>query len=177
MYLLFFVKYLNILFIRDLLKLSIKAPFMLELWVIWKFTPWRLRYCWSDALANSVPLSHCMVIGFLFWNKTLKLMWFRYRSCPLEARSKRTAKIFLWRLRGIVLIVVFREGASICKIHFPDFIDICYSIRIACEPFSDKLVQSVRALTWQPLFHIHFLFLLIFTTFVNEPNPAGCLGS
>ena len=48
------------------------APFMSGLWVVWKFTPWRFRYCWTVALRNSVPSSDCIVIGFLFWNKDFK---------------------------------------------------------------------------------------------------------
>ena len=69
---LYFVKYLYILVFRDLLNRSITAPFMSGLWVVWKFTLCRFRYCWTLALTNSVPLSDCIVIGFLFWNNDFK---------------------------------------------------------------------------------------------------------
>ena len=38
-------------------------------------------------------------------------------------------------------------------------------------------MKSVHVLTWQPLLNITFLFLLAFTNFETDPNPAGCLES
>ena len=55
-----------------MLKCSITAAFISGLWVVWKFTSWRFRYCWTVALTNSVLLSDCMLISFLFWNKNFK---------------------------------------------------------------------------------------------------------
>jgi len=53
-------------------KRSTTEPFMSGLWVVWKPTPWRFKYCWTVALTHSVPLSDCILIGFLFWNKDFK---------------------------------------------------------------------------------------------------------
>ena len=69
---LFFVKYLYIFVFSVLLKRSIIAPFISGLWVVWKFTPCWFRYRWTAELTNSVPLSDCRVMGFLFRNKDFK---------------------------------------------------------------------------------------------------------
>jgi len=64
----FLVKYVYILVFKVVLKRSTMAHFMSRLFVVWKVTPWRFKYCWAVALTNSVPSSDCMVIGYLFWN-------------------------------------------------------------------------------------------------------------
>jgi len=92
------VKYLYILVLIDVLKHLITAPFMSGLWVLWKFIPLCSRYCCTVALTNSVPLSDCMVIGFLFWNNDFKadatevaVLSFR---CTLQAHQEYTSMIF-----------------------------------------------------------------------------------
>ena len=150
----------------DLLKLSVTAPFITILWVVWKFNPWRFRFCLTVELSNSEPLFYCMVIGFLFRNKFLQIWydWFTgiffYSHAPSTPREK-----FLW-FEGVFWLVVFdgelksaRSISHISSIFLQHNDCAVISFLHVC---ANCTCSAMTAINQHPVSYIYLLLLTLF---------------
>ena len=148
------------------------SPLMLGLWVEWKPTPWRFKYCWSVSLTNSVPLSDCILIGFLLWNKVFKAAVIELAVLSFRGTLQAyLANMSIMFKRYLYLSLCFERELKSAR-----SISQTSSIFVTVYKFLGNLFLTGLCkvyVSWPDSHSSTALSLLLppFTNFATEPNP------